>query len=358
MTATDAYFLKCALTIAEERRGFCAPNPSVGAVIATEAGIVATGRHERCGADHAEAAALEDARNRGLTDLSQATIYVTLEPCCHHGRRPPCTMAIERAGIRRVVYGYGDPNPLVSGKGAKWLSRQGIVTTPLYLPEICEFYKSYRDWTETKRPFVTFKMAISQNGKLAGHSGTPITISGEECRIFTMEQRRKSDAILTTIQTALHDNPRLNVRIGTQEIAKRVYLLDRRARTQETLKLFQTAEELIVIHSPNAPAERIAELQKMRARCTRADDLDETLSLIGSQGVHDLWVEGGATLLREMVKQQLIHRLILYVAPLQLPENFLGLFEGTFDTFLLNLGAKITTFHLGRDEVYDISFAP
>src|SRR5688572_12392757 len=154
--------LRAALDEARRGRGLCAPNPAVGAVLVQKDFIVSKGYHHGAGLPHAEVEALADVRE----DLSQATLYVTLEPCCHQGRTPPCTRFLIERGIKKVVYGHQDPNPVVAGKGEAELRAAGVEVTHLPLPEVERFYRSYDHWTRTGRPFVTAKLALSLDGKI------------------------------------------------------------------------------------------------------------------------------------------------------------------------------------------------
>src|SRR5579872_350780 len=152
------HFLRQALELAKIRRGFCSPNPSVGAVIVSETGdVLATGYHFAAGHAHAEVDALQKLNGKA----KNAIIYITLEPCCHWGRTPPCTDAIIQAGIKQVIYGFMDPNPMVSGKSKTILAKENILCDYVEVPEITEFYASYRYWHQTKKPFVTAKIALS-----------------------------------------------------------------------------------------------------------------------------------------------------------------------------------------------------
>jgi diaminohydroxyphosphoribosylaminopyrimidine deaminase/5-amino-6-(5-phosphoribosylamino)uracil reductase len=226
---SDVIYLRKALELAKIHRGFCSPNPSVGAVIVRSGLVVAAGYHTAAGQAHAEIDALRKLPDGGARG---ATIYITLEPCCHFGRTPPCTDAIKKSGLKRVVYGYRDPNPVMSGKSEAALTTVGIICEHIHLPEINNFYSSYQHWHLTKKPFITAKIALSLDGKIAGKNSEPVRITGAALNELTHYSRKKSDAILTTSVTILQDDPQMNVRSSGQVYAKPLYILDSKLRTQ------------------------------------------------------------------------------------------------------------------------------
>src|SRR3990167_3956342 len=198
-----------ALSLAQSQRGCCAPNPAVGAVIVKEGQVISTGTHLGSGHPHAEIEAL-----KSLGDQAKgATLIVTLEPCCHFGKTPPCTDQIIKSGIGEVYFVLLDPNPVVAGKGVTALKKAGIRCELIDLPEIRAFYESYIYWINNHRPWVTAKMALSLDGKIAGPDRVSVNITGKALQQLTHQYRQKSDALLTTINTIIHDNPQLNVRL-------------------------------------------------------------------------------------------------------------------------------------------------
>ncbi|WP_304985754.1 bifunctional diaminohydroxyphosphoribosylaminopyrimidine deaminase/5-amino-6-(5-phosphoribosylamino)uracil reductase RibD [Coxiella-like endosymbiont] len=180
-------YLKQALEFAEIRRGFCAPNPAVGAILVKDNKIISTGFHKRNGLPHAEVEAINSAGE----NVKGADLYVTLEPCCHYGKTPPCTDLIIKTGIKSVYYSLADPNPNVFNKGAQALKQAGIDCFLLEIPEIKSFYKSYSYWTANKRSWITIKLALSLDGKIAGIKGKPVALTGEELKLYTHEFRKK-----------------------------------------------------------------------------------------------------------------------------------------------------------------------
>lgn len=350
---TDQLYLFQALDQAQIRRGFCSPNPSVGVVITLNNKILATGYHLAAGFPHAET----DALKKLSTNAKGATIYVTLEPCSHWGKTPPCTDAIIQSGIKRVVYGYSDPNPIVAGKGASILQENGIICDYLPLNDVNDFYESYTHWLKTQTPFVTAKIALTLNGKIAGKQGERIQITGEELQQYTHQSRKKSDAILTTIKTILYDDPQLNVRLDNETITKPIYVLDSELNLPLTATLFKTAKSLTLFHSKEANPIRIQQFNKLGIhtiaidKTTRGLDLQQVILHIGQEGIQDLWVEAGGKCFSSLIEQKLLQRALIYLAP-----SWLGEGQSAFENnFTLNTtNAKIHWQQLGNDALCDI----
>ncbi len=351
----DHIYLHQALSLANIRRGFCAPNPSVGAVVVKDNKIIAEGYHFAPGSDHAEVNALKK-----ITGNTQdATIYVTLEPCCHWGKTPPCSDALIQAGVKRVVYAYRDPNPLVSGAGEEKLLAAGIACEHVPLPEIDAFYASYHHWHKNKKPFVTAKIALSLNGKIAGKNGERIQITGAALQELTHAYRKTSDAILTTAKTIIADDPQLNVRIQDEIIAKPIYILDSHLTLPMTAKIFTTAQSITVFHSAAAPKKRQQSLTALTARCIQVEsnqqglDFNQVLDHLGQEGIHDLWVEAGGTCFSSLFHQRLLQRALIYVAPRWLEEGKSAFSEG----FSLESGAgQLRWQQAGKDAMCEINW--
>jgi diaminohydroxyphosphoribosylaminopyrimidine deaminase/5-amino-6-(5-phosphoribosylamino)uracil reductase len=311
----DEAFLKEALFEARKRKGFTSPNPSVGAVVVRDGRIIARGHHWAVGYPHAEAVALE-----GLApaQVEGSTVYVTLEPCNHHGRTPPCTELLIRNKISRVVYGYRDPDVRVNGSGESALSRAGIRVQAMDLEEIEEFYHPYAHWVKSSYPFVRLKLAVSIDGKFALEGGKRAFLTGPESERFTHTKRLGTDAILTSARTLLCDDPQLNVRLG-EEIMKPLYIVDKDLSLKTSLRIFQAPREITVFHDCEDEKRRSA-LGQSGARFVRVGsrdglDMDEVMRSIGQRGVHDLWVEAGATLLGAIWRAGLAQEFYLYIAP-------------------------------------------
>lgn len=310
-----------ALELAKTRRGFCAPNPSVGALVVRNNEVIATGFHVAAGHPHAEVAAGETLNTISDIDI----LYVTLEPCCHFGRTPPCTDYIIQRGFKRVVYGYQDSNPQVLGRGQAKLRQAGIECEYVSLPEISDFYQSYHFWQQTKYPFVTSKLAMSMDNKIAGPKGEPLKITGQAAAIYTHEQRLKSDAILTTSRTIIQDNPALNVRLTKASIKKPLYILDSQLKMPLSAQVFDTTEKITVFHSL-VDHHKMHELEKKNVTLHLVSmqagllDLKEVMTKIGADGIHDLWVEAGGKVFEALIEAELVHKSLLYIAPKLLGE--------------------------------------
>ncbi len=313
MTTADKKFLRLALRLARKGFGTTSPNPTVGAVLVKGGKIIGQGRTAPPGGPHAEIAALRDAQQRGHHPRG-ATLYVTLEPCCTHGRTPPCTEAIIAAGIKKIVVGATDPNPQHAGKGFKILQRAGIKVVHGILADDCAtLNEAFNHWIIHRTPFVTVKAAMTLDGKIATASGESKWITGETARAFVMKLRQGSDAILVGVNTVLADDPSLTARArmedGGWKMAKSIrrIVLDSLARTPFTAKVVcdEFAALTTIVVSRRAPAKRIAALSKrvnvlvappanskLKTKNPKLN-LHWLLKKLGAQNVTSLLVEGG-----------------------------------------------------------------
>ena len=206
----DAEYMRLALALAERGRGWTAPNPMVGAVIVKDGAVIGQGWHERYGEPHAERNALAAC----AADPTGATMYVTLEPCCHHGKQPPCVEAILASGIRRVVIGSADPNPLVAGKGVAILRAHGVEVTENVLREECDaLNRIFFRYITTGWPFVSMKYAMTMDGKIAAYTGASKWVTGETARSHVQQQRHRFRGIMVGVGTVLADDPLLTCRM-------------------------------------------------------------------------------------------------------------------------------------------------
>lgn len=349
------YLLK-ALALASTRRGFCAPNPAVGAVIVQDGEVVAEGVHYACGKPHAEVMALKNFQGAPQS----STLYVTLEPCSHTGRTPPCTEAIIASCIQRVIYAYKDPNPIVAGNGHQCLLNAGLSIQHIECDEINQFYQSYSHWHSTQRPWVTAKIAMSLDGKIAGPGGERISITGDALKQKTYLHRLQSDALLTTAKTIIKDNPSLNILLNnidnkhdvivnnlsdkssTAYLSKRLYILDRQLILTGDLEIWKNDQPITVFYSAENSGRIPAILRDRGIRFIPIEeqnnqlDLGQIMQIIGNDGVHDLWVEAGGRLLTSLMQTKLVHKLIVYCAPKWLGNQAQSAFnEGilSFDQF-------------------------
>ena len=362
-------WLRAALRLARRGCGATSPNPMVGAVLVKSGKIIGRGWHRRAGLPHAEIEALRDAQKRGHNP-SGATLYVTLEPCCTHGRTPPCTDAIIAAGIRRVVIGAADPNPKHSGRAFNILQRAGIdVVLPgsagvppasssiradtthrrsagapgiLALADECaRLNEAFNHWIVRRTPFVTVKAAMTLDGKIATAGGESKWITGEKARAHGMKLRQDSDAILVGINTILADDPGLTARVGTPDTGSaradrgigaprlRRIVLDSMARTPLNAKVVsdEFAALTTVVVGKHAPKHRVAALAKRvnvllaPRRKSQISNLKSQIDLrwllkkLGAENVTSLLVEGGGEVNASFLLGGLAQRVAFFYAP-------------------------------------------
>lgn len=329
-TDQDRLHLRRALELAERGRGRVSPNPLVGAVLVRAGELIGEGHHAELGGPHAEVAAIEDCRSRGV-DPAAATMYVTLEPCAHHGRQPPCTDAIVAAGIARVVIASDDPSEKASGRGPGVLRDEGI---EVELAEGAEaaaarlLNQAFRKHARTGRPLVSFKSALSLDGKVATADGESKWISGPESRALVHGWRAESDAIAVGIGTALADDPLLTARDvdappgWTPRQPARV-VFDSAARLPLDSALVASSPEarLIVVAGPRAAPERTAALERAGAELvvvhgTGAAQVAVALPELGRREITSLLLEGGPTLAGSFLDAGEVDELRLFVAPI------------------------------------------
>lgn len=302
----------------------------VGAVLVKAGRILGRGWHERAGGPHAEIEALRAAEKQHRQPRG-ACLYVTLEPCSTHGRTPPCTEAILRAGIRRVVVGAVDPNPAHAGRGLALLRKAGVeVVSRVLEKEAIELNPAFNHWIVQRTPWVTLKAGMTLDGKLATARGESKWITGLEARSLVMEWRSQSDAILVGIRTVLADNPSLTVRLGPAQAAEtarapRRIILDSRARTPLDAAVVSDrhAGRTTVVVLGSAPSVRVKRLEE-RVRVLRAPsrrgrvDLRWLMGVLGGEDVTSLFVEGGGEVHASFLFEGLAHRVAFFYAPMVL----------------------------------------
>jgi diaminohydroxyphosphoribosylaminopyrimidine deaminase/5-amino-6-(5-phosphoribosylamino)uracil reductase len=319
--------MRRALALARRGLGLTSPNPMVGAVLVRNGKIIGQGFHERAGEPHAEINALRDAAGRGHSPRG-ATLYVTLEPCCTHGRTPPCTQALIAAGIRRVVVGAIDPNPQHAGRGIRLLQRAGIeVATGVLAGEATQLNEAFNHWIVHRTPLVTVKAAMTLDGKIATAGGDSRWITSPAARAEGMKLRRAADAILAGVNTVLADDPALTWRPrGTPPPAgaKRLrrIILDSRARTPLTAQVVTDAHapSTTVVVTRQAPARRVAALRR-RVRVVVAPETRGRVNVrwllrwLGRENVTHLLVEGGGEVNASFLEPRLAQRVVFFYAP-------------------------------------------
>lgn len=319
LTTADRAHLRRALELAEGRRGKVSPNPLVGAVVVRDGEVIGEGFHAELGGLHAERAALADCRERG-EDPTGATMYVTLEPCAHEGRQPPCVDAILEARVGKVVIASDDPSEKASGRGLGIL-RDGGVEVELAAGEEATaarlLNQPFRKHARTGMPLVTLKLAMSLDGQTTTPEGASPWISGPESQKLVHLWRAESDAIAVGIGTVLADDPLLTARTPKAPRQPVRVVFDRQARLPLDSQLLQTLNQspVLAVVSQEADPDRLSALRDTGAEILVADGIDAALSDLGRRGVTSLFLEGGATLAAAFVEADQIDEARTFVAP-------------------------------------------
>lgn len=324
-------YMRRAIKLAKKGSGHVNPNPLVGAVIVRDGEIIGEGYHECYGQLHAERNAIANAKKRG-NSLEGSTIYVTLEPCCHYGKTPPCTEAIIEEKIARVVVGSDDPNPLVSGKGFQMLREKGIEVIPHFLKEECDAMNHvFFHYIRTGTPYVAMKYAMTMDGKIACYTGDSKWVTGEESRAHVQTLRNHYKGIMAGIGTVLADDPMLNCRIEGGRDPIRI-IADSHLRIPMDSQLVRTAgqQPLIVACLPDADEEKAAQLQEKGVEVLRipgvttadiTEEQKEVISLpilmkeLGARKIDGILLEGGGQLNESALQAGIVDRIYCYIAP-------------------------------------------
>jgi diaminohydroxyphosphoribosylaminopyrimidine deaminase/5-amino-6-(5-phosphoribosylamino)uracil reductase len=308
---SDLRWMERCLELARQAEGRTAPNPMVGAVVVRDGAVVGQGWHARAGTPHAEVVALAQAGEAARG----ASIYVNLEPCCHHGRTPPCTEAIIRAGITRVVVGMVDPNPRVHGCGVGRLREAGVEVVLGVGMEACrELNRAFVTAMERGRPYVVLKAAASLDGRIATPTGESQWITSSAARAHGHGLRDRCDAILVGSGTALADDPRLSCRLegGRDPVP---VLLDARLRVPERARMFAAGSRALVYSCQQAPVSHPATVIAVPPGARGGVLLDDVLAHLVRRGVHSVLVEGGGQVHRAFLEAGVFDRVLLYLAP-------------------------------------------
>ena len=321
----DARYMRRALELAARGWGQTAPNPMVGAVVVRDGEIVGEGYHARYGAAHAEPVALAAAG----ASVRGATLYVTLEPCTHEGKRPACTPVVIASGVARVVIAALDPNPIAGG-GAQLLRDAGIdVRVGVEEEEARELNAPFLHRFTSDRPWTTVKLALSAEGAIAGVQGSPRWLTGEEARREVHRQRAGADAIAVGIGTVLADDPLLTVRgVEPPRVPPTRVVFDRAARLPLASRLFRTVGEApVTVVTDGSATERERVLERAGATVIRAAGTADALRALKQRGIDSLYVEGGAGLVGEFLDTGSVDRLIIFQSPVVLGAGALGAFD-------------------------------
>jgi diaminohydroxyphosphoribosylaminopyrimidine deaminase/5-amino-6-(5-phosphoribosylamino)uracil reductase len=317
MTDEDGQWMRRALQLAEQGRGYVEPNPLVGAVAVRDGRVIGEGWHQRYGQAHAEVNALAAAGEAAVG----ATLYVTLEPCCHHGKTPPCTEAVVRAGIRRVVAAMTDPFPQVAGGGAERLRAAGVaVEVGMCEAEARQLNAPYLKLLATGRPYVHAKWAMTLDGKIATHTGDSRWISNEASRRRVHQLRGRMDAILVGIGTVRADDPLLTARPPGPRTPLRI-VLDSQGRLPTESQLVRTARDVAVLVVTAGAVKRAEELQAFGCEVLPLPvlegrpDIFALLDELGHRRLTNLLVEGGSAVLGSFFDAREIDEIQIYLAP-------------------------------------------
>ncbi|MBT6600064.1 MAG: bifunctional diaminohydroxyphosphoribosylaminopyrimidine deaminase/5-amino-6-(5-phosphoribosylamino)uracil reductase RibD [Nitrospina sp.] len=313
--------MNLALDLARKSEGQTNPNPLVGAVIVKSGKVVAKGYHEKAGLPHAEAIAL----NKAGTKARGADLYVNLEPCCHHGRTPPCTEAIISAGIKRVILGIRDPNRLVNGRGIRFLRKQGVEVVIGVLRRDChKINEHFIKYITTGRPWVILKSAASLDGKIATRTGDSKWITGSKARAYAHRLRSRVDAILVGAETVRMDDPQLTVRPKKKGMRNPVRIIvSGKGSISTSAKIFNNAHKERVIYVANAslPLVRKKKLQKIGVEVLlvkyrkKKVDLPLLMDALGKMKITSIMIEGGSEISGNALKEKLVDKLIYFLAP-------------------------------------------
>ncbi|HEY4982992.1 MAG TPA: bifunctional diaminohydroxyphosphoribosylaminopyrimidine deaminase/5-amino-6-(5-phosphoribosylamino)uracil reductase RibD [Pseudolabrys sp.] len=337
-SADDARFMALALALGRRGLGATWPNPAVGAVIVKDGIILGRGWTQVGGRPHAEVEALRRAKKTAQNTLIGATMYVTLEPCSHQGKSPPCADAIIKAGIARVVSALQDPNPEVAGQGHERLRAKGIVVDiGLGADEARRAHVGHITRVQKARPHVMLKLAVSADGKVGLAGRKPVALTGEVARARVFQMRSQCDAILVGIGTVLSDNPQLNCRLpGMLERSPVRVVLDAQLRLPLATSVVATVREtpswVFTSRKPSAIAEEI--LQQKGCKVFRVGDrngrlnLDEVLKVLAEQGITRLMVEGGPIVAAAFVAADLVDEAVLLRAEKTIGADGIDALEG------------------------------
>lgn len=328
------YFMRRAIELARLGKGKVNPNPMVGAVLVKDGKIIGEGYHHNYGNLHAERDAIKDCLEKGNSP-ENATIYVTLEPCCHQGKQPPCTQALIDNKISQVFVGSSDPNPLVKGKGVQILRDHNIQVTEDFLKDECDKLNPvFFHYITKKTPYITLKYAMTADGKTATSTGDSKWISGEESRKLVHQMRSENMAILVGANTVRKDNPLLNVRAVEGKNPVRI-VLDSKLSITEHCQLVQTAGEIKTIVFTCADDIHLkARLEKLGVEIITVAskngkvDLKEAVKILGEKGIDSLIVEGGAHINSAFMKEGLVNKVVSFVCPKFLGASGISAAEG------------------------------
>lgn len=317
----DEKYMKIALKLALNGKGFVNPNPLVGAVIVKDGEIIGKGYHKFFGGPHAEVYALREAGD----NAKGADIYVTLEPCSHYGKTPPCAEAIIKAGIKRVIIGSVDPNPIVSGRGVKLLENKNIeVITGVMEEEAIKVNEIFMNYIKSKTPFVILKSGVTLDGKIATISGQSKWITGEKSRLKVHEIRNRVMGIMVGVGTVILDDPLLTTRLEEKCKSPKAIIIDSKLRVPINSKIFETSDkrEIIIACTKNFDRDKAESLKAVGVNIIICPEdkngrvnLNYLTKKLGENGIDSILIEGGAELNFSALKSGIVNKVIYFVAP-------------------------------------------
>ena len=308
-------YMELAIKLAEKGKGTTSPNPMVGCIIVKRGRIVGKGFHKKAGTEHAEVLAIQDAGKKAMN----STMYVTLEPCSHWGRTPPCTEKIVESGVREVIIGMKDPNPLVHGYME--LKARGLKTKIGILEEDAEkLNEPYVKWIKTKKPFVVIKVAMSADGKIATKTGDSKYITSKEARTLVHQMRTEADAVMVGVNTVLRDNPELTPRLYKGKDPLKI-VVDSNLKIPRNCNLMKDPPRLVVATTTKASKSDVQKLQDkgIRVIITKPDkgmvDLRELMKELGKSEIISIMIEGGSELNSSAINAGLVDKIMIFTAP-------------------------------------------
>ncbi len=318
MIRPDEYYMNLALKLALKARGKTSPNPLVGALVVRDGKVIGRGFHAKAGFAHAEIVALDQAGKKA----KGATLYVTLEPCTHTGRTPPCIDRVIASGIKEVVVGMIDPNPLNNGKGITLLKQSGIkVRVGVMEEQLKSINESFIKYIATRIPFITVKVAESVDGRIATRTGDSKWISSDKSRAFAHRIRNDYDAIMVGVNTVLRDDPKLDPWFSQKKLLK--IIVDSNLSTPENANLFAAGSPVIIITLPSRPGQETPNREKLaaKARIIEVKDrggqinLRDALKKLAALQISNIIVEGGGTLIGSLFDEKLVDRILFFICP-------------------------------------------
>lgn len=315
---TDEYYMGLALKLALKAKGNTSPNPLVGALVVNAGKIIGKGFHAKAGLAHAEIIALDEAGKKA----KGATLYVTLEPCVHTGRTPPCVNRIIQSGIREVVVGMIDPNPLNNGKGVLLLRQSNVkVRLGVLNEELKKINESFIKYIATGIPFIAVKVAESLDGRIATFTGDSQWITSDKSRVFAHKIRKNYDAIMVGVNTVLRDNPRLNA-VSTQKQLVKI-IIDSNLSTPENANIFSGQSKVIIITLPSRPGQETENRKSLSVKATILEvkekdgqiNLRDALKKLARLKISNIIVEGGGTLIGSLFDERLVDKILFFISP-------------------------------------------